>query len=129
MKIKRMRHILLLAMVLGLLMAFIPFAPISAAGTPALTLLNPSSGAPGATLTGVVITGTNLTGATAVTFSGTGVTASNLVVNGAGTQITAIITIAGNAPLGPQNVTVTATGGTSAALLGGFSVRAPGRLY
>ena len=92
---------------------------------PTLTSLNPGSGAPGATLNGVVVTGTNLTGATALTFSGTGVTASNIVVTNA-TQLTATITISGAAALGLRNVTVTAAGGTSAALVEGFSVTSAG---
>ena len=40
--------------------------------TPTVTSLVPNTGMQGQTLTGVVINGTNLTGATAVTFSGTG---------------------------------------------------------
>ena len=56
---------------------------------PSVTGILPNSGMQGAVLTGVLISGTNLTGATAVTFSGAGLTASNLAVNGRGTQITA----------------------------------------
>jgi hypothetical protein len=124
--INRMRSILLVAMVLSLMMVAIPFAPISAAGNPTVTLLNPSTGAPGSVLVGVVITGTDFTGATAVNLSPAGVTASNLVVNGAGTQITATLTISGGATPGPRNVTVTAGGITSAPLAGGFTVTTTG---
>jgi len=89
---------------------------------PALAYLVPNSGEQGQTLTGVLVNGTNLSGATALTFSGTGVTASNLSVNGAGTQITADIIVTDSAEAGARDVTVTTPLGTSAALVGGFTV-------
>jgi len=103
-----------------------PF-PITIGATPLPTVssLVPNSGYQGQTLTGVLINGSNLTGATALTFSGSGVTASGLSVNGAGTQITATVTIGAAAALGARNVTATTPAGTSAALLGGFTVTAP----
>jgi subtilase family serine protease len=71
---------------------------------PNITGISPNSGTQGAVLTGVIISGTNLTGAMAVTFSGTGVTASGLTVNGGGTQITTTITIGGGAAVEPPRV-------------------------
>jgi len=125
-KIEKMRHILLVGMmVLCLLLALTPFAMISAADVPVITTINPSSGAPGATLNGVVIIGTDLTGTTAVTFSGNGVTASN-IVEISDTQITATVTITGAALPGMRNVTVTSAKGTSASLAEGFSVSSAG---
>ena len=69
---------------------------------PSITGISPNSGMQGAVLTGVLINGTNLTGATAITFSGAGVTAGGLTVNGGGTQITATVTISGGARLAPE---------------------------
>ncbi len=79
---------------------------------PTLSSLSPTSGPVG---TSVVITGTNLAGATAVSFNGTAVT---FIVNSA-TQITA--TVPAGATTG--NVTVTTPGGTSNGLP--FAVSAP----
>jgi hypothetical protein len=90
---------------------------------PMITSLVPNNGVPGTSLTGVLINGINLTGATAVTFSGTGVTASNLVVNVTGTQITAAVTINGSAEIGARNITVTTPTAMSAPLVGGFTVK------
>ena len=78
----------------------LPFAV--AAPAPALSSLSPTSGTVGST---VIITGTNLTGATAVSFNGT---AATFTVN-SGTQITA--TVPAGATTG--NVTVGTPGGTS----------------
>ena len=72
---------------------------------PTVTAISPTSG-PTAGGTSVTITGTNFTGATAVTIGGTAAT-SVVVVNA--TTITAV-TPAGTA--GAQNVTVTTPGGT-----------------
>ena len=91
--------------------------------SPWVTSLAPNTGAQGATLTAVQINGANLAGATAVTFSGTGVTASAVtVVNNA--QITTTITITSGATLGAKDVTVTIPGSTNAVLVGGFTVTA-----
>jgi hypothetical protein len=92
--------------------------------SPALTSLVPNAGRQGQTLKKVLFNGNNLTGATALTFSGTGVTAGNLKVNDAGTQITADVKITSKAALGARDVTVTTPAGTSAALAGGFRVTA-----
>ena len=74
--------------------------------TPAVTGVSPSTG-PAAGGTSVVITGTNFTGASAVTFGG--IPATSFALNSA-TQITAI----DPAGSGMVNVLVTAPGGTSA---------------
>jgi len=58
------------------------------------------------------LTGTNLTGATAVNGLGTGVTVNTIVVVSS-TQITANFVIANTATLGARNVSVTTPGGTS----------------
>ena len=71
---------------------------------PTITSFTPASGTTGATIT---ITGTNFTGATAVSFGGT--TAQSFIVNSA-TSITAIV--AGGAS---GNVSVTTPGGTATA--------------
>ena len=69
----------------------------------------------------VIISGTNfITGQTAVNFSGSGVTASNVNVTSA-TQLTATITTAADAAPGARDVSVTTAGGTGT-LNGGFTV-------
>ncbi len=79
----------------------------AAVGVPTISGLTPTNGS---TVGGnaVVITGTNLTAATAVSFDGTG--ATSFVVNSA-TQITAIAPAHG---AGAVDVTVTTPGGTTA---------------
>ncbi len=67
----------------------------------------------------IVITGTSFTGATAVSF-GSGITVSTFTVD-SDTQITASITIAGNAALGSHDITVTTPYG-SGTLTDGFTV-------
>jgi hypothetical protein len=86
---------------------------------PAVTAVAPTSGWPGETLN-VVVTGTDFTGATAVSFSGTGVTVNNYTVANA-TQITAGVSIAYNATLSARDVSVTTAAGTGT-LSGGFTV-------
>ena len=88
----------------------VPFTVLPPA--PAISSLSPNSGTPG---TSVVITGSNLSGATAVSFNGT---AATFTVNSA-TQITA--TVPAGASTG--NVTVTTPGGTSNGLA--FTVTGP----
>jgi hypothetical protein len=87
----------------------------------ALTELSPDTGNQGQALD-VVILGTNLGGATAVTF-GNGITTTAFVVDGPG-QITASIAIAASAVSGPRDVSVITPGSTST-LYGGFSVPGP----
>ena len=89
------------------------------ASAPTATAVTPAGGNQGQCPMTVVITGGNLTGATAVSF-GTGITVSGLTVNSA-TQITATICIDANATPGAYNISVTTPGGT-ATLTGGFIV-------
>jgi hypothetical protein len=77
--------------------------------TPTVTGVSPSSGEQG-TAGSVVITGTNFTGATLVSF-GAGVAVNSFTVDGA-TQITAAISIGGAATPGPRDVSVTTPAGT-----------------
>ena len=86
--------------------------------SPTVTTVTPASGNQGQCPKTVIITGTNFTGATAVSF-GAGIT-SSFVVNSA-TQITATICIDANATPGARNVSVTTLCGT-ATLTGGFTV-------
>ncbi|MCX6009282.1 MAG: VCBS repeat-containing protein [Chloroflexi bacterium] len=87
---------------------------------PTVTGVNPTSGVQGQTLA-VTVTGTNFTGATAVSF-GAGITVNSFTVNSA-TQITANITIDAGAAPGARDVSVTTPGGTGT-LTGGFTVTA-----
>jgi hypothetical protein len=92
---------------------------------PAITTLSPDSGAPGATL-GATITGTNLSGATAVTFSGTGVTATiGTGGTATSTSLPMVISIAANAQVGLRTVTVTTPSGTSSPF-SGFTISVGG---
>jgi hypothetical protein len=86
---------------------------------PTVTAVAPTSGWPGETLD-VAVTGTDFTGATAVSFSGTGITVNNYTVDSA-TQITAGVSIACNATLSARDVSVTTAAGTGT-LSGGFTV-------
>ena len=86
---------------------------------PTITAVNSASGNQEQCPMTVVITGTNLTGATAVSF-GTGIIISGFTVNSA-TQITATICIDTSATPGAHNVSVTSAGGTGT-LTGGFTV-------
>jgi hypothetical protein len=88
---------------------------------PTVTSLTPNKGMTGTTLT-MQVNGTNLDGATAVSFPGTSIIASITNVNFAGTQITVNMIIPSDAATGPRNVTVTTSRGTSAPLIGGFLV-------
>jgi hypothetical protein len=72
---------------------------------PTVTGITPVSGTRGTTVA-VTITGTQLTGATAVTAGG-GITANTIVVNGTGTQLTANFVITNGAAPGPRDVRVT----------------------
>jgi hypothetical protein len=84
-------------------------APTSTA--PTLTSVSPSSGTQGQAVP-VTLTGTNFGSASTIGLSGTGITLSNATV-ASSTSITATFTIAGNAAVGAQNVTVTNANGTS----------------
>jgi hypothetical protein len=90
-----------------------------AAGLPVVTSINPTGATVGATVP-VTITGSNLTGASAINIAApsvgvggnVGVTASNLQVVSP-TQLTATFTVPQNATPGTLNVTVTTPVGTS----------------
>ena len=84
---------------------------------PALTGISPASGST-AGGTKVTLTGTNLSGATSVSFGGTGAS----IDSDSGTQIT-VTSPAGSA--GTVNVTVTTAGGTSGAVHFTYAVPAP----
>jgi YD repeat-containing protein len=95
---------------------FSPF--VSATTGPAISSISPSSIARGATVT-LTINGANLTGASAVRFSNSSgavdsaISATNLTVNGSGTQLTATVTVASTAAIGMRVVIITATTGTT----------------
>ena len=90
---------------------------------PTVTLVNPNSGAQGATLSSVAIAGTNF--ATGATCSfGTGITVNSCTFNSA-TSMTANLTIAASAATGARTVTVTNTSGQLGTLANGFTVTAP----
>jgi hypothetical protein len=78
---------------------------------PTVTGIDPETGDRGESSYEVIITGTDLTGATSVDFSGTGVSTDSFSVDNA-TQITAQITIDWDAALTARNVSVTTAGGT-----------------
>jgi len=84
--------------------------------TPTLTSITPNTGAQGTggllTPVRVTLVGTNLTGTSAITASGAGVTFSNITVVSA-TTVTANITITTGAAATARTVTVTTPGGTS----------------
>src|SRR5437867_12409093 len=87
---------------------------------PAITGITPSSGTAGSSLP-ATISGSNLSGATAVSFSGSGVTAT-IGTGGTASSLPITVTIAANAGLGARTVTVTTPNGTSAPLFSGFTV-------
>jgi hypothetical protein len=64
----------------------------------------------------VTIAGTNLTGASAISF-GSGITVNNFMVNSS-TQITTTITIADDAAIGPRDVSVTTPLGSAVRVMG-----------
>ncbi len=85
---------------------------------PTITSIIANQGTQGQTQQ-IIITGTNLTDATAVSF-GAGITINSFTVNSA-VQITASITIDASAVAGARDISVTTPGGT-ATLTGGFIV-------
>jgi hypothetical protein len=89
--------------------------------TPVLVWVNPSSASAGQMVTGTVVgQNTNFSGASQVN-AGPGVTISNVSVTN-GTTLTAQMTVAGGALLGPRSMTVT-TGSEEATLPNGFRVQ------
>jgi len=95
--------------------ALIQVAPVK---LPTITSIIPDHGKQGETL-GVIITGTNFSGATEASF-GAGITVNSFNVDSS-TQITANITIDADATLDGRNVSVTTPGGTGM-LADGFTV-------
>jgi hypothetical protein len=89
-----------------------PPPPPPPPAAPAITQISPNSGNAGAVVP-VMLTGTGFTGLSAITVSGTAITVTNVQAISS-TTATATFSIAGNAAPGSVNVTVTATGGTSA---------------
>ncbi len=84
----------------------------TAPAPPALTAISPTSGGRG-TVVNITLTGTNLTGTSAINVaSGGGITVTNLTVVSA-TSVTATFTISATATIGAQAVSVTSPGGTS----------------
>src|SRR4029077_4798597 len=95
------------------------------AGTPAITLVNPSSGQQGAGSVPVTITGnfTHFSAASVVSFGNTAVTASGPVGTPTATSLTVNVSITGAAALGATSVTVT-TGAEVVTQTNGFTVTA-----
>ncbi len=85
---------------------------------PTISSVSPTQAVQGQALS-VTITGTNLSGVTAVGF-GSGITVSSFIVD-SNTQITASIAVSDSATVGTRDVSVTKAGGT-ATLTGGFTV-------
>jgi hypothetical protein len=90
---------------------------------PTLTAIAPVSANRGTTGLGITLTGTGLTGATSLNFSGPGITVTGFTVAAGGTSISATINISAGATAGARNVTVTGLGGTSNAVT--FTVTVP----
>ena len=84
----------------------------AATQSPVLNTISPTSEQAGTVVTPVTLSGSNLTGATINSLNGIAI--SNVVATAS--QVTATFTIAANAPLGAQNVSVTTGGGTSNAV-------------
>jgi len=91
---------------------------------PVLTSIQPASGFRGIETINVSIFGSGLTGATAVTVSGGGVTVGPITVV-SDTQITTTFAFSTTAAVGTRTVSVTAPGGVSNTVP--FTVQAPGR--
>jgi hypothetical protein len=88
---------------------------------PSVTSVSPTMGRQGQTLP-VAITGTNLTGASSVSF-GAGTTVTGYTVDSA-TRISATVSVDGAAAIGIRDVSVTTPGGT-ATKAGAFTVNPP----
>ena len=87
---------------------------------PALASVNPNVGVQGATLSGVVLTGSNLQSGASCEF-GAGITVSSCVYTSA-TQLTANLSIASTAAVGPRAVKVTNPDGQFVTLANAFNV-------
>jgi large repetitive protein len=91
-------------------LTFIGAFSVLQANPPIIQNINPATGTTGTTVS-VTVTGLYLLGASAVRFSGTGVTA--VVSNSSATSVSLNVTIAPGAPLGTQDITITNIYGTS----------------
>ena len=81
---------------------------------PQVSSLNPTGGTQGSSTT-LIVQGTNLSGATGISFSpATGIAIAN--IQSTATQVTAQVAIAADAPTGSRSVTVSTSAGTSNAL-------------
>jgi uncharacterized protein (TIGR03437 family) len=79
---------------------------------PQITSLSPASGQPGQTIAALTISGQNLAGVTAITFSpSTGITVSGL--HATATAVTAQVVIAADAATGARTISVVSPGGVS----------------
>jgi hypothetical protein len=90
---------------------------------PTVTGTDPSSLGQGATTEDVTVTGTGFVNGAIVSFSGTGITVTNTAFVDA-TELTATVTILGNAATGLRDVTVTNPDGGKKTCVGCFTVNA-----
>ena len=92
--------------------------PVSVANAAVISMIAPSSGGRGTSF-GITLTGANFNGATGLAFVVNGdpdlhITATNLVVSGNGTQLTANVSVDASATVGTHIVVVQSAGGQSA---------------
>ena len=99
---------------------------LTAAPSPTLGSVAPINGSQGQTIN-VTLTGTNFVNGATVNVSGTGVNVGTVTANSA-TSLTATLTIASNATLGPRNISVTTPNGTSAPSEQRFAFKGLGHL-
>ncbi len=92
----------------------------SPGGTPSVSSITPTSGKRGQTIS-MTITGTGFMSGADVTFTGGGITVSNVTVNS--TQITLTVKIAANATLSNRTVTVTNPNSESSSLSQAFQIK------
>ena len=95
---------------------------VSQGTPPTLTSVTPNSGTQAQSNLSVVLTGTNFLPAPVCNF-GSGIVVNSCVYNSA-TQVTANISIAANATIGSNTISITDTDGQIAALAAGFSISA-----
>ncbi|MEO6725861.1 MAG: hypothetical protein ABIU20_01495, partial [Blastocatellia bacterium] len=95
------------------------YAAVSATAGPVLSSLTPATIAQGAAVT-LTVNGANLAGASSIRFinasNGTlesNITATNIVVNGGGTSLTATVTVNAATTTGKRIVSIVATAGST----------------
>jgi hypothetical protein len=103
-------------------MEIVTFKGRSSAPPPAVSSVNPNSGAQGQSLPSVIITGSNFQSGATCSF-GASITVNSCTFNSA-TQLTANITISSTATVGSRNVTVTNPDTQTGTLPNGFTVTA-----